>query len=1100
MSHHAEPMHRKVRFFSPGTLLLLAIMATGYAFGLARFLVGLGPVTNLTNAYPWGIWIAIDVATGVALAAGGFVTAALVNVFGRERYHDLERPALLTAWLGYSFVAFGLLFDLGRPYNIWRPLFNWQGNSVLFEVGMCVMFYLGVLTVEMLPTILGGLAEGMRGDSRLAATLRRLDAPVRTAQAVVRRILPVFIILGVVLSCMHQSSLGGLMLIAPTKLSPIWWTPILPVLFLLSAIMVGLPMVVFESMFSARSFGRKPEMELLTPVSRIIPWLIALYGTVKLTDFFVRNDLSVLLVDPVDTIAWLLEVGLGLVVPFVMLTRAKVRRSTRSLFVAVALVIGGVVANRINVFITGFHPPHASSRYLPALGEVAITAGLIATIIFLYRVVAWLAPVLPSEGDEPAGSERRQRVRSGGRVTAWVWALRGLTAAMVLGFIAAYAAVHVHAIEASARYTRPNPPRITGTGPHRERPAPDAPPSFSAEQMPSYLVLASELANKARDDYEPVRFLHRAHAVHVDGDCTVCHHRVQEQEGDRLGREIDQVSMGSFRPSTCGACHRDANEPDAPQRPGLKGAYHEQCIGCHEQSGEATAPTDCRGCHARYVPDHKALVELRPGATPTEVTRTCLRCHDHVAHDVMSTSHWRWSGASPDAVGREHARSMGKLATINSYCIAVTSNMESCSQCHIGYGTFADASAFEDPSRIDCLACHDTSGTYARAESGGGVAAGVDLVAAAQSAGRSTRKACGACHFFSDGEANQKHGDLGPELTQPEASLDVHMGRADLRCEDCHTTERHEISGKASTLPTSANRLRCEQCHGEKPHAYSGVMARHLDDHVSSVSCQACHIPAFARGTPTKMTWDWSKAGQDLPAAKDALDLPTFDQNPGASTWAKDVLPTYRWWNGRTRHYEMGQPIATEGPTVLAGPSGDRADSRARIHPFKRFEAVQPIDAKARVLAIPNLWDGFWLDFDWDKALRVGMAAAGMAYSGEHAFAPTETWHAIQHTVAPREGSLRCRDCHEEEAVACARCHGHDENGPEETCGTCHGDDPRFDATAQLGPGYDEGAGTRMDWKALGYQGDPAVVGGRFRSLPQPALKAPAAEAEEPAE
>src|SRR5512136_1847639 len=182
--------HRVTKpFFTFGTLTLLIFMGVGFSFGMTRLLLGLGTVTNLDNHNPWGIWIAFDVACGVALAAGGFTTAALVEIFGRKRYLALLRPALLTAFLGYLWVAIALSFDVGRYWNMWRPIFHWQGNSVLFEVGMCVTFYLMVLSLEMSPAILEGLKARIAAGEWGAAVLRRVEKPILALYAGVRIIL-----------------------------------------------------------------------------------------------------------------------------------------------------------------------------------------------------------------------------------------------------------------------------------------------------------------------------------------------------------------------------------------------------------------------------------------------------------------------------------------------------------------------------------------------------------------------------------------------------------------------------------------------------------------------------------------------------------------------------------------------------------------------------------------------------------------------------------------------------------------------------------------------------------------------------------------------
>ena len=272
---HEESSAVEVPFFTPGVFVLIFLALLGLAMALYRFFFGIGAISNLDNQNPWGLWIGIDVATGVALAAGGFTTAALAHVFHRERYHAITRPALLTAMLGYTFVAIGLLVDLGRYYNIWHPIFPyyWQGNSVLFEVGICVVIYLTVLYIEFLPVIFERFLGRVNLPGMLARLNKFVDWAITVAYRAVNKVMWVFIVLGVVLSCLHQSSLGSLMLIAPYKLSPLWYTPILPLLLLMSAIATGFPMVVVESMIAARSFKFKPEMHILSNLARITPVL-----------------------------------------------------------------------------------------------------------------------------------------------------------------------------------------------------------------------------------------------------------------------------------------------------------------------------------------------------------------------------------------------------------------------------------------------------------------------------------------------------------------------------------------------------------------------------------------------------------------------------------------------------------------------------------------------------------------------------------------------------------------------------------------------------------------------------------------------------------
>ena len=398
MSHPAaEQLHRPLN--TPGVRVLLLLIAVGAAVAAVRFRSGLGAVTHLDDRFPWGLWIAVDVATGVALAAGGFTTAALAHIFHRRQYESLVRPALLTALLGYTFVALGLLVDLGRYYNIWHPALPsmWSGHSPLFEVAMCVMAYLTVLYIELVPI----LVERFSGRVRLPGPLAVLDRPVeaflRLFDATLGRVMAVFIILGVVLSCLHQSSLGTLMLLAPSKMHPLWWTPILPLLFLLSAVAVGLSVVVFESLLAARTFHRRPEMKVLGSVAKIIPVILLVYLGFKVADLAIRGALPRILEGSFASIAFLIEVGVGVAVPIAMFASARVRRSPRLLLTAATLTVLGVAWNRIDVFLVAYTPPYATHRYVPSFGEVAVTVGLIAALVLVYRVLITVLPILPAE-------------------------------------------------------------------------------------------------------------------------------------------------------------------------------------------------------------------------------------------------------------------------------------------------------------------------------------------------------------------------------------------------------------------------------------------------------------------------------------------------------------------------------------------------------------------------------------------------------------------------------------------------------------------------------------------------------------------------------
>jgi octaheme c-type cytochrome (tetrathionate reductase family) len=402
----------------------------------------------------------------------------------------------------------------------------------------------------------------------------------------------------------------------------------------------------------------------------------------------------------------------------------------------------------------------------------------------------------------------------------------------------------------------------------------------------------------------------------------------------------------------------------------------------------------------------------------------------------------------------------------------VRSNEPRCAQCHIGYGFTDETFDFEDPTRIDCLVCHDTTGTYKKdAPNGGRPVSEINLAQVAQRVGRPSRGTCGACHFYGGGGPNVKHGDLEPALVDPPDDFDVHMGKHDMRCQDCHTTRRHRIAGQCLAIPTSEGRVHCEQCHGDAPHRLSGRAGVHLDRHVASVSCQMCHVPSFAKETPTKLLWDWSKAGQDLVSETDEYGMPTFAKKKGAFVWGKDVNPCYTWYDGTHTRTLLGEEIDPDGVTLLNRPVGAIEDPRSRLFPFKCYKGVVPYDARRRTLVVPNLWQGFWKHFDWRRSIEMGMEALGEPFSGEVGWTRADMYWGINHEVVPAEMALRCADCHSPSAVRCDRCHG---------------EDGSLDIAPILGPLYPDGPRKWSKFESFGYEEDPAVGGGRFRSRALP--------------
>ena len=394
MEYLMNPTPIKKKFITPGVVVLLILALNAMVFLAIRFFFGIGSMTNLDNQHPWGIWIAIDVACGVALAAGGFTSAALGHIIHKEEFKVILRPALITAMLGYTFVAIGVFVDLGRYYFIWHPLIFWNGTSPLFEVGLCVMIYATVLYIEFFPIVTERFIGHVNLKGRLSFLNVPLDAILRFLDRGLSKTMFVFIIAGVVLSTLHQSSLGTLMVIAGPKMHPLWQTPVLPLLFLISAIAVGFPMIIFESLLASRSLGLKPEMKVLSNLGRMVGPLLVIYLAIKIIDMAIRGTYVYLTEINTASVMFMLEVVLGVIIPLRMFFSEKVLNSWLLLFIAASLVVFGVFLNRINNFLVAYTPPYALNKYFPSIGEISVTIGFIAILVLLYRVIVMFFPVI----------------------------------------------------------------------------------------------------------------------------------------------------------------------------------------------------------------------------------------------------------------------------------------------------------------------------------------------------------------------------------------------------------------------------------------------------------------------------------------------------------------------------------------------------------------------------------------------------------------------------------------------------------------------------------------------------------------------------------
>lgn len=381
-----EPQRAKL--WTPLFTLGVAIIALGAIVTLVRFIFGLGSVTNLSDGFPWGLWITFDVVIGIALASGGYTTAALVYVFNDAKFSPLIRPAITTALLGYSMAALGVVVDVGRWWQIYNPMLpgNWHGGSALFEVSICVMSYLTVLVIEYLPTITDRWIQGGKPvAARRAMNIRRwLD-----------KVMILFILTGIVISTLHQSSLGSIMLLAPHRLHALWFSPWLPAFFLLSSIAVGWHVVIVESVISAKSFGRRIEMPLLAGLAKRTIIFLGLYVMVKFYDLIFYDEFH-LLFQSWYGLLWFAEVALFGIIPGWMLATPWIRRDPRLLYWTSWMVIIGLMLSRANVFLFAFSATPGWS-YFPSLGEILVSAMMVSIIMVGYKLFANYFPVLMRE-------------------------------------------------------------------------------------------------------------------------------------------------------------------------------------------------------------------------------------------------------------------------------------------------------------------------------------------------------------------------------------------------------------------------------------------------------------------------------------------------------------------------------------------------------------------------------------------------------------------------------------------------------------------------------------------------------------------------------
>jgi Ni/Fe-hydrogenase subunit HybB-like protein len=590
--------------------VLWLILGVATTVGIGRYALGLGKTTALTDLTPWGLWIGFDVLAGVALAAGGFMIAGAVHVFHLERYHALLRPAVLTAFLGYVAVVAGLLIDLGRPWNIWRPTIFWQPHSALFEVAWCVMLYLTVLALEFAPVV----AEGLRMN-KVLAVLRRLTLPL--------------VVTGIALSTLHQSSLGTLLVIAPNRLHPLWYSPLLPLLFLVSAAALGLAMVTVESVVSSWLFHREAEWDLLAGLTRAASFVLALYVALRVGDLAWRGQLGHLLGAGWWAVWFAVELAASAVVPILLFALPSARRNRRAVGIGAFLCVGGFVLYRINAGGLS-HVLSTGEGYLPALTELVMSLGVVSAmaLIFLFSVehlAVWEHPPETPGHFRDAVTDQVSSVRvrapwlGGTRRAASAWALGG-----VLGIALLEAQV---AHRSSPRPYPVSQPRSVAAA-LIEVPADSLPPRSPAAFVPAGFTGSTKAALliDGDDDGDGVLFIHDAHKERLGGDpasCSRCHHR--NRRGDRA--------------SSCVICHRDmyaiTDTFDHDRHVAAHGS-NAGCGRCHQDPRAAKDRTGSAPCDSCHRPELRPESGIRPASGPASgraaayrdaMHGLCVECH-----------------------------------------------------------------------------------------------------------------------------------------------------------------------------------------------------------------------------------------------------------------------------------------------------------------------------------------------------------------------------------------------------------------------------------------------------------------------------------------
>ncbi len=446
--------------------------------------------------------------------------------------------------------------------------------------------------------------------------------------------------------------------------------------------------------------------------------------------------------------------------------------------------------------------------------------------------------------------------------------------------------------------------------------------------------------------------------------------------------------------------------------------------------------------------DHTKFEELKdPFMSGPEVTKACLKCHTEAGQQFMKNIHWTWSYEN-----KKTGQLLGKKHLVNTFCTNSRGNEGMCAQCHAGYGWKDESFDFNNENNVDCVVCHDRTGTYYKTPPTKGNKScsvmfegkqPIQWSKVAQNVGLPARENCGGCHFYGGGGDGVKHGDLDSSLIHPNKELDVHMDEAgpNMACTNCHVTKKHVWTGSRydviakDTEGTGKPGQRrdvatCESCHSASPHPVNSLASIKLNDHVDRVACQTCHIPTIARGgVATKTDWDWRTAGKtkDGEGYKEknytqgnGEHRATYKSIKGNFKYGENLVPHYGWFDGQMIYTTIDTKFdPASGPVDVNRYTGSADDENSRIWPFKQMHTFQPYDKGYNTLVYMHLWgedqDAYWGNYDFGKAIKAGMEKNNLPYSGEYGFVETYSYWPITHMVAPKEDALSCDECHSKE-------------------------------------------------------------------------------------